>query len=160
MGILGDFLTSPLGEVGYGAMSELYDQANVRAGEQQKMFLGLGDDLRAERRANSALFNEKLSNFRAMELDFINNAPKWDPKSGTKFEDYMLDILSGESPEYAGVRAEKPKDIKIETSINLIKQLIKEESQKYLMKEQKRLLKVDVTLGFEKDFSFYVYVKK
>ena len=84
MGLLSDFLTSPLGEVGYGAMSELYDQANVRAGEQQKMFLGLGDDLRAERRVNSALFNEKLSNFRAMELDFINNAPKWDPNATDK----------------------------------------------------------------------------
>ena len=84
MGLLSDFLTSPLGEVGYGAMSELYDQANVRAGEQQKMFLGLGDDLRAERRVNSALFNEKLSNFRAMELDFINNAPEWDPNATDK----------------------------------------------------------------------------
>jgi len=32
----------------------------------------------------------------------------WDPESGTKFEDYMLDIVVGEDPEYAGIRQPDP----------------------------------------------------
>ena len=45
MGLLSDFLLSPVGEIGYGAMAELYDQANVKATDQQKLFRGLGEDL-------------------------------------------------------------------------------------------------------------------
>ena len=35
MGILSDFLSSPLGEIGYGATAELYDRANIRATDQR-----------------------------------------------------------------------------------------------------------------------------
>jgi len=30
----------------------------------------------------------------------------WTPESGTEFEDYMLDVTTGEKPEYAGIRPE------------------------------------------------------
>ena len=30
MGILSDFLLSPVGEIGYGAAAEMYDQANIK----------------------------------------------------------------------------------------------------------------------------------
>ena len=43
----------------------------------QGLFRGLGQDLRTERMANEKLLNEKLSNFRSIELDFINNAGKY-----------------------------------------------------------------------------------
>ena len=79
MGILGDFLTSPLGEVAYGGMAELYDQANIKATDQQKLFRGLGEDLRGERNKNNALLNQKLSNFKTAELNFIKNAVKYNP---------------------------------------------------------------------------------
>jgi len=86
MGLLSDFLLSPVGEVGYGAMAELYDQANIRAEDKQRMFQGLGDDLRVKRRENQNLFEQKLSNFNAMELDFINNIGKWDSQHEGKSE--------------------------------------------------------------------------
>jgi hypothetical protein len=79
MGILSDFLLSPAGMVGYGAMAEIYDEVNIKAGDQQKLFQGLGQDLRLERTNNTKLLNEKLSNFRAVEQDFIKNAIKWNP---------------------------------------------------------------------------------
>ena len=34
MGILSDFLLSPAGMVGYGAMAEVYDEVNIKAGDQ------------------------------------------------------------------------------------------------------------------------------
>ena len=77
MGILSDFLTSPIGEVTYGAMAESYDRANIRAGDQQKLFQGLGVDLRTERLNNTRELNEKLTNFKAAELDFLKNAKKY-----------------------------------------------------------------------------------
>lgn len=77
MGILSDLLTSPIGEAGYGAMAELYDQANIKAGDQQKLFQGLGQDLRVERSSNTKALNEKLTNFKAAELDFIKNAERY-----------------------------------------------------------------------------------
>ena len=79
MGILSDLLSSPLGEVGYGAAAELYDRANIRATDQRELFRGLGTDLRVERTNNTKLLNQKLSNFRAVEQDFIKNAVKWNP---------------------------------------------------------------------------------
>ena len=45
-----------------------------KADDQAVLFRGLGQDLRAERVANEKNLNEKLSNFRSSELDFINNA--------------------------------------------------------------------------------------
>ena len=112
MGILSDFLLSPVGEVGYGAMAELYDQANIKAGDQQKLFQGLGQDLRVERTNNTKLLNQKLSNFRAVEQDFIKNAIKWNPDyAGLSPEELklkfapMADFLKGDT--FIG----KPKDV-------------------------------------------------
>ena len=48
MGILSDFLVSPVGEVGYGAMAETLERANKKADDQVVLFRGLGTDLRAE----------------------------------------------------------------------------------------------------------------
>ena len=77
MGILSDFLLGPVGDIGYGAMAESYERANKKADDQAVLFRGLGQDLRTERMANEKLLNEKLSNFRSIELDFINNAGKY-----------------------------------------------------------------------------------
>ena len=74
MGILSDFLTGPIGEVGYGAMAESYERANKKADDQAVLFRGLGQDLRAERMANEKKLNQKLSNFKSSELDFLSNA--------------------------------------------------------------------------------------
>ena len=74
MGILSDFLTGPIGEIGYGAMAESYERANKKADDQRELFRGLGQDLRTERMANEKKLNEKLSNFRSSELDFLSNA--------------------------------------------------------------------------------------
>ena len=84
MGILSDFLLSPVGEVGYGAMAELYDQANVKAGDQQRLFQGLGEDLRGERNKNSALLNQKLSNFKTLEAEFLNSPELFFPDASTE----------------------------------------------------------------------------
>ena len=78
MGILSDLLTGPIGKVGYGAMAESYERANKKADDQAELFRGLGVDLRKERMANEKDLNQKLSNFRFSELDFINNAKKYD----------------------------------------------------------------------------------
>ncbi len=74
MGILSDFLVSPVGEVGYGAMAETLERANKKADDQVVLFRGLGTDLRAERIANEKKLNQKLSNFRSAEIDFMSNA--------------------------------------------------------------------------------------
>ena len=89
MGILSDLLTSPIGEVGYGAMAELYDQANIKAGDQQKLFQGLGQDLRVERLSNTKALNQKLTNFKAAELDFIKNAVKYNADYANLSEDQL-----------------------------------------------------------------------
>ena len=112
MGILSDFLLSPAGMVGYGAMAEVYDEVNIKAGDQQKLFQGLGQDLRLERTNNTKLLNEKLSNFRAVEQDFIKNAIKWNPDYvGLSPEELklkfapMADFLKGDT--FVG----KPEDV-------------------------------------------------
>ena len=112
MGILSDFLLSPAGMVGYGAMAEIYDEVNIKAGDQQKLFQGLGQDLRLERTNNTKLLNEKLSNFRAAEQDFIKNAIKWNPDyAGLSPEELklkfapMADFLKGDT--FIG----KPEDV-------------------------------------------------
>ncbi len=89
MGILSDFLTGPIGEIGYGAMAESYERANQKADDQQVLFRGLGEDLRKERMSNEKLLNEKLSNFRSSELDFISNAKNYNDK----YENYTEDQL-------------------------------------------------------------------
>ena len=112
MGLLSDFLSSPLGEVGYGAAAELYDRANIRATDQRELFRGLGTDLRVERTNNTKLLNQKLSNFRAVEQDFIKNAIKWNTKyEGLSPEELklkfapMADFLKGDT--FVG----KPEDV-------------------------------------------------
>lgn len=77
MGILSNILLGPVGEVGYGAMAESYERANKKADDQRELFRGLGQDLRAERVVNEKKLNEKLSNFKSTEIDFINNAGKY-----------------------------------------------------------------------------------
>ena len=94
MGILSDFLLSPVGEIGYGAMAEMYDQANVKAGDQQLLFQGLGTDLRQERSANNKMLNQKLSNFRSVELDFIQNAEKYHPDYAGFSDDKLKSIFA------------------------------------------------------------------
>ena len=89
MGILSDLLTGPIGDVGYGAMAESYERANKKADDQAALFRGLGVDLRAERMANEKDLNQKLSNFRSIELDFLSNAKKYNPE----YEDYSEDQL-------------------------------------------------------------------
>ena len=94
MGILSDFLSSPVGEIGYGVAAEMYDQANIKAGDQQRLFQGLGQDLRQERSANNKMLNEKLSNFRSTELDFIQNAGKYNPDYEGYSEDKLKSIFA------------------------------------------------------------------
>jgi len=94
MGILSDFLLSPVGEIGYGAAAEMYDQANIKAGDQQRLFQGLGTDLRQERSINNKMLNEKLSNFRSAELDFIQNAGKYNPDYEGYSEDKLKSIFA------------------------------------------------------------------
>ena len=89
MGILSNLLIGPIGDVGYGAMAESYERANKKADDQAALFRGLGVDLRAERMANEKDLNQKLSNFRSIELDFLSNAKKYNPE----YEDYSEDQL-------------------------------------------------------------------
>ena len=90
MGILSDLLTGPIGEVGYGAMAESYERANKKADDQAALFRDLGVDLRAERMTNEKLLNEKLSNFRSVELDFLSNAKKYGDYGDLSQEDLKL----------------------------------------------------------------------
>ena len=101
---LSDFLLSPVGEIGYGAMAELYDQANIKATDQQKLFRGLGEDLRGERNKNNKLLNQKLSNFKTAELNFIKNAVKYNPNYKNLTEEDLIlkfapmsDFLKGDT---------------------------------------------------------------
>ena len=112
MGILSDFLLGPVGEVGYGAMAESYERANKKADDQRELFRGLGVDLRAERMANEKLLNEKLSNFRSSELDFISNAKKYNPEYENYSED-QLKLLFAPLAEYlkGDTFVGKPEDV-------------------------------------------------
>jgi hypothetical protein len=84
MGILSDFLLSPVGQVGYGAAAEIYDEVNIKAGDQQRLFQGLGEDLRSERNKNSALLNQKLNNFKTLEAEFLNSPELFFPDASTE----------------------------------------------------------------------------
>jgi len=84
MGILSDFLLSPVGQVGYGAAAEIYDEINIKAGDQQRLFQGLGEDLRGERNKNSALLNQKLNNFKTLEAEFLNSPELFFPDASTE----------------------------------------------------------------------------
>ena len=112
MGILSDFLLGPVGEVGYGAMAESYERANKKADDQAVLFRGLGQDLRTERMANEKLLNEKLSNFRSIELDFINNAGKYNT-DWEKLPDEDLKLIFAPMAEYlkGDTFVGKPEDV-------------------------------------------------
>jgi len=112
MGILSDLLTGPIGEVGYGAMAESYERANKKADDQAALFRGLGVDLRAERMANEKDLNQKLSNFRSSELDFLSNAKKYNPEYENYSED-QLKLLFAPMAEYlkGDTFLGKPEDI-------------------------------------------------
>jgi len=112
MGILSDLLTGPIGEVGYGAMAESYERANKKADDQAALFRGLGVDLRAERMANEKNLNEKLSNSRSIELDFINNAGKYNT-DWAKLPDEDLKLLFAPMAEYlkGDTFVGKPEDV-------------------------------------------------
>ena len=112
MGILSDFLLGPVGEVGYGAMAESYERANKKADDQRELFRGLGVDLRTERMANEKLLNEKLSNFKSIELDFINNAGKYNT-DWEKLPDEDLKLIFAPMAEYlkGDTFVGKPEDV-------------------------------------------------
>ena len=112
MGILSDFLLGPVGEVGYGAMAESYERANKKADDQRELFRGLGVDLRTERMANEKLLNEKLSNFKSIELDFINNAGKYNT-DWAKLPDEDLKLIFAPMAEYlkGDTFVGKPEDV-------------------------------------------------
>ena len=99
MGILSDFLTGPVADVGYGAMAESYERANKKADDQAVLFRGLGQDLRAERMANEKLLNEKLSNFRSSELDFLSNAGNYNT-DWAKLPEDQLKLIFAPMAEY------------------------------------------------------------
>ena len=112
MGILSDLLTGPIGEVGYGAMAESYERANKKADDQAALFRGLGVDLRAERMANEKNLNEKLSNFRSSELDFINNAGNYNA-DWAKLPEDQLKLIFAPMAEYlkGDTFVGKPEDV-------------------------------------------------
>ena len=112
MGILSDFLLGPVSDIGYGAMAESYERANKKADDQAVLFRGLGQDLRTERMANEKLLNEKLSNFRSIELDFINNAGKYNT-DWEKLPDEDLKLIFAPMAEYlkGDTFVGKPEDV-------------------------------------------------
>ena len=112
MGLLSDFLTGPVADVGYGAMAESYERANKKADDQAVLFRGLGQDLRTERMTNEKLLNEKLSNFRSSELDFLSNAKKYNSEYENYSED-QLKLLFAPLAEYlkGDTFVGKPEDI-------------------------------------------------
>ena len=112
MGILSDFLLGPVGEVGYGAMAESYERANKKADDQRELFRGLGVDLRTERMANEKLLNEKLSNFKSIELDFINNAGNYNT-DWAKLPEDQLKLIFAPMAEYlkGDTFVGKPEDV-------------------------------------------------
>ena len=137
MGILSDFLLSPAGEIGYGAMAESYERANQKADDQQVLFRGLGEDLRKERMSNEKLLNEKLSNFKSTELDFISNAGNYN----TKWEhlpDNELKVIFAPMAEYlkGDTFVGKPEDVQKKVTQALIQSGGIKEKDKYTSVEE------------------------
>ena len=121
MGILSDFLTGPVADVGYGAMAESYERANKKADDQAVLFRGLGQDLRAERMTNEKLLNEKLSNFKSSELDFLSNAGNYNTDWAKLPEDQLKLIFAPMSEYLKGdTFVGKPEDIQKKVTQALI----------------------------------------
>ena len=121
MGILSDFLTGPIGEIGYGAMAESYERANKKADDQRELFRGLGQDLRTERMANEKKLNEKLSNFRSSELDFLSNAGNYNT-DWAKLPEDELKLIFAPMAEYlkGDTFIGKPEDVQKKVTQALI----------------------------------------
>ena len=121
MGILSDFLTGPVADVGYGAMAESYERANKKADDQRELFRGLGQDLRTERMANEKKLNQKLSNFRSSELDFLSNAGNYNTDWAKLPEDQLKLIFAPMSEYLKGdTFVGKPEDIQKKVTQALI----------------------------------------
>ena len=121
MGILSDFLTGPIGEIGYGAMAESYERANKKADDQRELFRGLGQDLRTERMANEKKLNQKLSNFKSSELDFLSNAGNYNTDWAKLPEDQLKLIFAPMSEYLKGdTFVGKPEDIQKKVTQALI----------------------------------------
>ena len=121
MGILSDFLTGPVADVGYGAMAESYERANKKADDQAVLFRGLGQDLRAERMDHEKLLNEKLSNFKSSELDFLSNAGNYNTDWAKLPEDQLKLIFAPMSEYLKGdTFVGKPEDIQKKVTQALI----------------------------------------
>ena len=137
MGILSDFLLSPVGEIGYGAMAESYERANEKAKDQQVLFRGLGQDLRTEKMANDKILNEKLSNFRTSELDFISNAGNYNT-DWTNLSDNELKSIFAPLAEYlkGDTFVGKPEDVQRKVTQALIQSGGIKEKDKYTSVEE------------------------
>ena len=121
MGLLSDFLTGPIGDVGYGAMAESYERANKKADDQRELFRGLGQDLRTERMANEKKLNQKLSNFKSSELDFLSNAGNYNTDWAKLPEDQLKLIFAPMSEYLKGdTFVGKPEDIQKKVTQALI----------------------------------------
>ena len=121
MGILSDFLTGPIGEIGYGAMAESYERANKKADDQRELFRGLGQDLRTERMANEKKLNQKLSNFKSSELDFLSNAGNYNT-DWAKLPEDELKLIFAPMAEYlkGDTFIGKPEDVQKKVTQALI----------------------------------------
>ena len=121
MGILSDFLTGPIGEIGYGAMAESYERANKKADDQRELFRGLGQDLRTERMANEKKLNQKLSNFKSSELDFLSNAGNYNT-DWEKLPEDELKLIFAPMAEYlkGDTFIGKPEDVQKKVTQALI----------------------------------------
>ena len=121
MGILSDFLTGPIGEIGYGAMAESYERANKKEDDQRELFRGLGQDLRTERMANEKKLNQKLSNFRSSELDFLSNAGNYNT-DWEKLPEDELKLIFAPMAEYlkGDTFIGKPEDVQKKVTQALI----------------------------------------
>ena len=121
MGILSDFLLGPVGEVGYGAMAESYERANKKADDQRELFRGLGQDLRTERMANEKKLNQKLSNFKSSELDFLSNAGNYNT-DWAKLPEDELKLIFAPMAEYlkGDTFIGKPEDVQKKVTQALI----------------------------------------
>ena len=121
MGILSDFLTGPVADVGYGAMAESYERANKKADDQRELFRGLGQDLRTERMANEKKLNQKLSNFKSSELDFLSNAGNYNT-DWEKLPEDELKLIFAPMAEYlkGDTFIGKPEDVQKKVTQALI----------------------------------------
>lgn len=137
MGILSDFLLSPAGEIGYGAMAESYERANEKADDQQVLFRGLGQDLRTEKMSNDKILNEKLGNFRTSELDFISNAGNYNTE-WTNLPDNELKLIFAPMAEYlkGDTFVGKPEDVQRKVTQALIQSGGIKEKDKYTSVEE------------------------